>query len=270
LTTNLDKYRGELDKLISNGEDLLAALTSSAYGKEFEKVALKRFDGDQKKATDYLKALPDFNAAYQNWYSEALVVVKQLLSDRLADFVGHYEKPKGRKELNPESYRIADALQGLSTSRAGTLLTDSSAAVSHVQQQVAILKSVQKRFDSSLFEIKQLVQADLFDSELDSASELLKNKYVRAAGAIAGVVLEKHLLQVCDNHGVKVTKSNPSISDLNDQLKGASVIDVPAWRFNQHLADLRNLCDHKKTADPTKDQVQDLLDGVAKVIKTLY
>ena len=39
-------------------------------------------------------------------------------------------------------------------------------------QQLAILGAVRARFESSLFDIRQLVQADLFDSELDAAGEL--------------------------------------------------------------------------------------------------
>ncbi len=96
------------------------------------------------------------------------------------------------------------------------------------------------RFESSLFDIRQLVQADLFDSELDAARELAKSKFKRAAGAGAGVVLGRHLGQVCDSHSIKISKKSPVISDLNNALKDASVIDVPTWRFVQHLADIRN------------------------------
>jgi hypothetical protein len=84
------------------------------------------------------------------------------------------------------------------------------------------------------------------------------------------VVLERHLKQVSDDHGVTITPKNPSISDLNNALKEAGVIDVPQWRFVQHLADIRNLCDHSKTAEPTIEQVDDLVAGVAKIIKTLF
>lgn len=96
--------------------------------------------------------------------------------------------------------------------------------------QLEILESVQSRFDSSLHDIAQLVRADLFDSELDSARELANSGFLRGAGAIAGVVLEKHLGEVCQNHNVVSRKQHPTISDFNDLLKNASVIDVPVWR----------------------------------------
>jgi hypothetical protein len=144
------------------------------------------------------------------------------------------------------------------------------AAIPQFQQQLAILKSVGARFESSLFDIRQLVQADLLDSELDAAKELVKNGFARAAGAVTGVVLEQHLGQVCENHAIKISKKSPTISDLNQALKGANVIDVPTWRFVQHLADVRNLCDHDKKVEPTAEQVNGLVDGVMKITKTVF
>lgn len=46
---------------------------------------------------------------------------------------------------------------------------DGLIAQGNFRQQQAILNAVKQRFESSLFDIKQLVQADLFDSELDAA-----------------------------------------------------------------------------------------------------
>ena len=144
------------------------------------------------------------------------------------------------------------------------------AALPRFLQQLSIVMSIRERFRSSLFDIRQLAQADLFDSELDAAKELAKNKFTRAAGAVAGVVLERHLREVCGNHGVTVRKAKPTISDLNDALKDATVIDIPQWRSIQFLGDLRNLCDHVRESEPTAEQIRDLLEGVAKVTKTIF
>jgi hypothetical protein len=114
------------------------------------------------------------------------------------------------------------------------------------------------------------VQADLFDSELAAARELLKKGFLRGAGVIAGVVLEGHLSQVCFNHQVTIKKKSPTISDFYDLLKNNDVLDVPQWRLMQRLGDLRNLCGHKKEREPKKDEVTELIDGIEKVTKTLY
>src|SRR5690606_16568401 len=108
------------------------------------------------------------------------------------------------------------------------------------------------------------------DSELLAAKELNIKGFVRGAGAIAGVVIEKHLLQVCFNHNINITKKNPSISDFNDKLKTEDVYETPIWRKIQHLGDLRNLCDHNKDKEPTREQVAELIDGVDNIIKTIY
>lgn len=185
------------------------------------------------------------------------------------DFTRYYEKPKSRKEIDFENYRIEDYLQGLITTGVFNKVSI-DAAIPHFEQQKAILKAVSRRFKSSLFDIRQLVQADLFDSELASAQELLKNGFLRASGAVAGVVLEKHLSQVSENHNIKTRKKNPTISDFNDLLKNEHILDIPSWRQIQRLGDIRNLCDHNKDREPTKEEVQELINGVEKFTKTLF
>ena len=69
--------------------------------------------------------------------------------------------------------------------------------------------------------------------------------------------LERHLAQVCDNHNIKANKKDPGIADLDNVLKEENIIDIPQWRFIQHLADIRNLCDHDKKIEPTTEQVDD-------------
>lgn len=267
MLTNLDRYKKDLDALLAKGNSLSLAMQFECFPDELNATLKKEYG---EKAKEILKALPSFSEDYQTWYSEALVLIRQLLPDRLSDFVRHYEKPKPRKDLTNESYRIEDYLQGLTATHGLRKVVGQEAAIPHFHQQLAILNSVRSRFESSLFDIRQLVQADLCDSELDAAKELAKNKFTRAAGALAGVVLERHLAQVCDKHDIKVAKKAPCISDLNNALKEAGAIDIPLWRFVQHLADIRNLCDHNKKAEPTTEQVDDLVAGVMKVTKTLF
>lgn len=247
MISNLEKYKLDLSKLINSGEDLISFL------------------GDDNSK------LSKFRSGYEIWYSEAVYLVKNLLNERTKDFELYYN--------NPKSNCIKNALVFTPPKREAleidTLYLTVPASISDRTKvlfinQLNILKSIEQRFESSLFDIKQLVQGDLFDSELGAAKELNKNKFSRAAGALAGVVLEKHLTQVCDNHNIKITKKDPSISDLNDLLKNNSVIETKDWRFIQHLGDIRNLCDHKKTKEPTHDDVQDLINGVEKITKTIF
>jgi len=215
-----------------------------------------------------------FESKYQRWYSESLTVIRQLLPDRLPEFEALYKGEGRRKDINAMTYTVQDWLKGIGAAPhpyTGKKPFDDFGAMSmRFRTQLQILESIEARFESSLFDIKQLVKADLFDSELDSARELLKNGFLRGAGAIAGVVLEKHLSEVCTNHKVTIRKKNPTISYYNDALKKKEVIDVPDWRLVQRLGDLRNLCAHKKKREPTESEVAELIDGTDKVIKTLF
>lgn len=271
MQSNIERYKTDFKRLQKDAVLLEHSFIYRLEGEKFRKGMIKAFDGDEAEVDKHLNSLPSFGATYQSWYSECVVLLKQLLPDRLADFVRHYEKPKNRKTITFESYRIEDALLGLQVTRpGGQVVVDESAALGHFRQQVAILDSLGSRFDSLLYDIRQFVQADLLDSEIDAAKELLKHKFTRAAGAVAGVVLEKHLQEVCTRREIKISKKYPTITDLNEALKNSGIIDTPQWRFNQHLADIRNLCDHNKKVEPSTEQVQDLIDGVSKVIKTLF
>lgn len=263
MPNNLDSYKKDLKKLEGEGELLHLAMQWECYPDKFKEAM-------GKNADQIIKALPKFSEVYQSWYSESKALVKLLLPDRLSDFGRHYEKPKPRKDITYESYRIEDYLQGLNVTLRREKVVGPEAAIPHFRQQQAILKAVSRRFESSLFDIKQLVQAELLDSEIVTAKELSKNGYMRAAGIVAGVVLESHLAQVCENHSIRLRKKAPGISEFNDALKKDDVIDLPNWRFIQHLSDIRNLCGHKKQTDPTREQVDDLISGVAKITKTLF
>ena len=67
-----------------------------------------------------------------------------------------------------------------------------------------------------------------------------------------------------------IRKKNPGISDLNQTLKDKDIISVPQWRYVQHLADIRNICDHAKRREPQKGEIEDLFDGTDKVLKTVF
>lgn len=265
---NLEKYKEDLENLITDGNSLHMSMQFECYPEEFEEQVKPKL---KKKYDDFVKKLKPFKDDYQTWYSESLVLLRQLLPDRINDFTKLYEKPKTRKEIKYGNYVIEDYLQNLTvTSGFGERKVGPEAAINQFEQQIAIIKSVKKRFESKLFDIKQLTQADIFDSELDAARELNKKGFVRGAGAIAGVVLEKHLAQVCENHKIVIRKKNPSISDFNDKLKTGEVIEIKDWRKIQHLGDIRNLCDHNKEKPPKKEDAEDLIDGVERLIKTLY
>lgn len=257
MTSNVEKVRQDFQALLTLGKSLQTQL----YGQ----ITQTKVDVKKQNASTFL-------SKYQSWYSEARLVVEQLLPQRLSEFVALYEGDPKRKSMTTLNFCISDYCLGIGSQKDafGVKTVDSDIAFMKYQSQLQILESISRRFESSLFDIKQLATADLFDSELDSSDELLKQKFVRPAGVIAGVILEKHLSQVCSTHKVALSKKEPTISNLNDLLKDSGIIDIPVWRSIQHLTDLRNLCAHNKGREPTKDEVSDLIAGVRKISKTIF
>ncbi len=187
--SNLAKLKAELNALVREGEILRISM---AY--ELGKVT----DPDEFKKQKF----PEFKASYERWYSLASRLVKQLLPDRLPDFTKLYRDEK-KKQLDFLTYGIADYMLGISANRGFELVVDKNAAFPKFEQQLSILKAAQLRFDSALYDLVEVVQANLFDSELDAAKELLRKGFARAAGAMAGVVLERHLGKVAPKHNLK-------------------------------------------------------------------
>ena len=93
---------------------------------------------------------------------------------------------------------------------------------------------------------------------------------MRAAGALVGVVIEKHLQKLAKSHGIKSRKKHPTISDLNDPLKNVGVFDTPTWRKVTYLADIRNICSHKKDVEPSKEQIRELIEGANWLVKNTF
>ena len=98
---------------------------------------------------------------------------------------------------------------------------------------------------------------------LKEAEILLGVGYIPAAGAIAGLVLERHLKSLCSQqHPPLPYGPSDGISKVNDLLKKAGVYDLAQYRQIQWMADIRNGCDHPQATPPGKIEVDDLIKKV--------
>ena len=166
MKSNIEMMKEEVAELKTRGHHLYLAMVDDVQG--LPEDFLKKLEEDGVK-------LPNFNRSYDAWYSESLVVIKQLLPDRVDDFIKQYKQEK-RKEIDFLTYSISDYLLGVRTTRGyqKEVVADKSAAVGKMEMQTSILAAVSKRFESKLFDIQEVLQADLFDSELSAARELSK------------------------------------------------------------------------------------------------
>jgi len=213
-----------------------------------------------------------FGMEYQNWYTRAIKVVEVLASDRLEEFISYYKVDPKRKVVNAQNYVIQDFIMGIGA-RTDYMEhpmwdTNNTTAIK-VYNQLQILQSLETRIDSVLSDVQGSLLSELQDKELATAEDLLKIN-LRAAGSLAGVILENHLHKVVKNHGILITKKNPKISELNDLLKSNGVYDLATWRNIQLLYDIRTKCVHKKEQEPTENEVRKLISGVNEIIKEIF
>jgi hypothetical protein len=199
-------------------------------------------------------------------------LVEALASERLDEFTSYYLIDPKRKITDVGNYVLQDYIKGIGarTNQYTKPLWDTNnIAMIRILNQMQIIAALSSRIDSVLQDVTGHLFAELQDSELLAAKQL-KNISKRAAGALAGVVLERHLQRVAINHRISIGKKNPTISDMNDPLKNSGVYDTPVWRKIQLLGDIRNLCSHQKTTEPTEEQVDELISGVNSVIKSVF
>jgi hypothetical protein len=278
MATTKEQLKESVTNLVKEGQELIfydilkdRLGTSKASGAK--KSAKKSKKGvKEEEAKEPFKSIKSLEQGYQAWYSKALPVIRQILPERYQEFIEQYKLDK-RKEITLVTYTISDYLIGIKITRGWQkeeVFNPFIAFYSKFEHQLAILQSCVDRLDSVLADIQGTLQAELFDDELSAAEELAKKSHLRAAGALAGVTLERHLATVAQNHGIKIGKKDPTISDFNDAFKNGGIYDVPTWRFIQRLGDIRNLSVHFKNREPTKDEIDEMLKGVQKVLKTIF
>lgn len=227
-------------------------------------------DGTKLAIALQKKEAKNFSYDYQRWYTKALKAVASLAPDRYAEFRSYYEIDLKRKSIGYGTYVIQDYLKGVAPG--AYHLQDFDTAEQSLRcfvNQLTILSAVEDRVDSVLANIEGELYAEVQDGEIIVARQLVKVS-LRAAGALTGVLIEGHLQKVAQAHALKITKKNPTIADLNDPLKAASIIDTSAWRKISFLADIRNLCSHKKDSEPTKEQVEELIQGAEWLVKNVF
>jgi hypothetical protein len=244
--------------------------TSESVKKELKALLDKQ--KDLIKLAQENEKIIEFGTVYQGWYSRAYKLVESLALERLSEFTSYYLIDPKRKTTDAGNYVIQDYIKGIGarTDHYDNPLWDTNnLTMIRIMNQMQIIASLSSRVDSVLQDVTGHLFAELQDSELIAATKL-KKVSLRAAGALAGVVLERHLQRAATNHSISIQKKAPTISDLNDPLKQKGVYDVPVWRKIQLLADIRNLCSHQKAVEPTDEQVEELIAGVNSVIKSVF
>lgn len=113
-----------------------------------------------------------------------------------------------------------------------------------------------------LISVKNLVQAELFDSELEQASELLNNGYKGPAAVVAGVVLETTLRDLCSDNSIPHAK----LDKMNSDLAKAGIYNKLQQKKITALADIRNSAAHGDWDSFNDDEVKEMIRDVERFL----
>lgn len=127
----------------------------------------------------------------------------------------------------------------------------------------AVFKATKDDFDGGyLSSYKSIVQAEVFDSELEQAYELLKSGYYVAAAVICGVVLETTLRELCDQQGI----SHGKMDKMNSDLAKAGVYNKIVQKQITAHAGLRNSAAHGDQSEFTQQDIEQMLPAVEQFL----
>ena len=256
-SSSLGAVTVDLEDLVREGHDLkLAILVQKKPERIKEKLPKER----KKKLSGM-----DVVAAYKPWYDKSRIVISRLLPEKQDEFKSYCQHPLIRGDHVGFSRRLDESLRSHVTGEDATGLVS---GYHLLETQCEILEQAKLNFDLFVAKSQQALHADLLDSMLCVARDFYENGDSRAAVAMAGVVLEQHLRIVLKAHSVRMRKKNISINDYAFVLKDKGIAEFPIWRTVQRLGDLRELC--RRVDEPKKEDVEELINGVDKIIKTLF
>ncbi|WP_201611996.1 DUF4145 domain-containing protein [Psychrobacter immobilis] len=113
-----------------------------------------------------------------------------------------------------------------------------------------------------LTSLKNLIQAEVFDSELEQAQELLSSGYKLAAAVIAGVVLETTLRDICLQNNLALGK----LDKMNADLAKAGIYNKLQQKRITALADIRNSAAHGKPEEFSDDDVTIMIRDIEQFL----
>ena len=131
----------------------------------------------------------------------------------------------------------------------------------------AVFLAAKEDFEGGyLTSVRSLVQAEVFDSELEQATELLAAGYRSAAAVVAGIVLETTLRDLCDAKGIPRGK----LDKMNAELAKIGVYNKLVQKRITALADIRNSAAHGNVDEFSSDDVESMIAEVKRFVSNSF
>lgn len=133
-----------------------------------------------------------------------------------------------------------------------------------------ILKAAKDDYEhEQLFEVRRLVEAELFDDFLEQAEHLFASGYYQPAAVIAGGVLEDGLRKLCQKNEITLPEM-PKLDKMNADLAKAGVFSKLVQKRITALAELRNKAAHGQWDQFGKDDVEEMILAVRRIMEEFF
>jgi hypothetical protein len=127
----------------------------------------------------------------------------------------------------------------------------------------AVFLAAKEDFEGGyLCSVQNLVQAEVFSTELEQARELLSAGYHVAAAVICGTVLETNLRTLCDAQSLSPGK----LDKMNSDLAKAGQYNSLVQKRITALAGIRNSAAHGKIAEFSAQDVHSMIEDVERLV----
>jgi hypothetical protein len=127
---------------------------------------------------------------------------------------------------------------------------------SPAKQILGVLEAAKDDFEQGfIFEIKTIIEAELFDDFLEQAEYLLETGYYQPAAVIAGCILEDGLRKLCDKNEIAFSE-RPKLDRMNADLAKSGIYNKLVQKQITAYADLRNKAAHGQWDEFNSDDVK--------------
>lgn len=252
MTSVLAIIEGKIGELVTHGDGLVEEFQTFGWTDERpnrREQEFRSFDLDDLDIIPERQRIPvEFARKCSKWYASNLAILETNMASRRS------EMPLLMQFLNEQDY----------VTQSGQLTI--AGEIRKIQQ---LIGSIPSYMEGRLYDLELGLAQEFTRDQLVEAEVLLKARHIRAAGAIAGVLLERHLKLLCDRSQPPIKYApKATISTLNELLRKASVYKQTEWRRVQCMGDVRNECDHANATEPERKDVQRLIHEVKEFVAT--
>lgn len=255
----LDKLKNKISELNRTHKKLIEILLKNCWNTKRYKTKKEIVGGldflDISSTTTIRRKLipKQFFSEYRKWYSLSKGILEvNHDNESVREFVNIYnsilKECEGNYISEGEQVRLMDI----------------------INHQLAIIESIPAYLEGRAYNLKLTIASTLMGDELKEARLLFEKGFTRAAGALAGVILERHLKLRFDDDNPRIKYGEKAtLGTLIHKAEEANLYETSTIQKLQYLNTVRISCDHDKKNEPKENEVKDLIDQTDRFIHSM-